>query len=372
MKRLSSKQICTSVVAVVTTATLVGCSQQGSGDDGDGESVVGVAAQPAVSPAAAQDVAGSVRTGDPVRGVVRIGRTTTDGGGSTDSEGKDKGLFAALGDGEVRIGSLTALADDSAKSVQVDPSCSSVTGTADGIVLGCGETVKLLDRAGKETRSLDIGATVTAAAANADGTVVVSTDGSDKVRWYDGEGGKVAEEGVSAHPTAMVPVGNARNSGADGGQQWRVAVLDAGQSSIADIDMDKKQYNAALRVGQGLGTASAGREADGVVVASDPRESQALVYTFTDVIRHTEAVPTGPGPWAVLWDSARELMWVSTTGDNRLTAYSLSTGVPVSVGHVDTVANVRYLIDGEDGSLLLIAEDGTRELIPNADLPSGR
>lgn len=362
MKRLSSKTACTSVVALAAALSLAGCSGGDGDSDTDGGSVVGVAAAPADSPAQdAGDAAGTVSSGDEVTGLVRV-----DGAG-----GKDAGSVAALSAGTLRIGDLAAVADGSARSVTVDPSCGSLTSAAGKIVLACGDTVKILGADGKEQRSLDIGSTVTAAATVADGTVVVTTEGTDKARWFDADGKEVHSEGVSASPSGMVVVGNTRN-GDDAQTQLRVATLDAEQSTIADLDMDKKQFNAALRTGQGLGTASAGSRPDGVVVVSDPRSDQALVYTVTDVIRHTEATVTGPSPWAVLWDSSRQLMWVSTTGDNRLTAYTLASGTPVEVGHVGTVADVRHIVDDGDGGLLLVAADGTRELIPSADLPTGR
>ncbi|AGP30771.1 hypothetical protein [Corynebacterium terpenotabidum] len=355
MKRLTPTTVCTSVVALATVLTLTGCS--GSDDDGDGGSVVGVAATPAASPdTGTSDATGDVTDGTAVTALVRAGEDNV----------------AALGEGTLTIGSLAEIADGSAAVTSVDSSCDSATGALDGVVLSCGETVKILDTTGRETRSIDVGSTVTAAAVVPDGTVAVTTEGSDMVRWYDAEGLEEKEESATSSAVGMVLVGNDRNATDDGTPQWRVAVLDAEQSSIIDIDMDTPQYNAGLRVGQGLGTASAGREADGVVVVSDPRSDQALVYTVTDVIRHTQAVNTGVSPWAVLWDSARQLLWVSTTGDNRLTSYSLSTGTPVEVGHVDTVADVRYIQDNADGDILLIAADGARELIPAADLPTGR
>ncbi|WP_297005913.1 hypothetical protein [uncultured Corynebacterium sp.] len=360
MKRLTHKTVCTSVIALAATLTLAGCS--GGADDGDGESVVGVAATPAASPATGEAV-GEVTTGDAVTGLARIG---------LGKDAADTDAVAVLGDGTLSTGTLREISAGSADTVTVDKSCDSVVSAPDGVVLTCGSTVSIRDADGKETRTLDIGSTVTAAAVVTDGTVAVTTEGSDKVTWYDAEGGKKHSEVTSATPSGMVPVGNERNTGDDGAAQWRVGVLDTGQSSVADIDMDKRQYNAALRVGQGLGDAAAAQAPDGVLVASDPRTDQALVYTFTDVIRHTQAVHTGPSPWAVLWDADRRLMWVSTTGDNQLTAYRLATGTPVAVGHVDTVADVRQIADAPDGDLLLIGQDGTRQLIPSADLPTGR
>ncbi|WP_312899099.1 hypothetical protein [Corynebacterium variabile] len=361
MKRLSHKTVSTSVIALAATLTLAGCG--GDSDDGDGETVVGVAATPEASPSGTgSDAVGEVTRGDTVTDLARVGL-------GEDAAGTD--AVAVLGDGELAVGTLSEIADGSADTVTVDPTCDRVVSAPEGVILTCGDTVSVLDDSGKETRSLDIGSTVTGAAVVADGTVAVSTEGSDKVTWYDAEGDKKNSESATATPSGMVPVGNHRNTDEDGTAQWRVAVLDTQQSSVSDIDMDKRQYNAALRVGQGLGTASASQNPDGVLVASDPRTDQALVYTLTDVIRHTQAVHTGPSPWAVQWDTGRQLMWVSTTGDNKLTGYSLASGTPVEVSQVDTVADVRQITDNPDGDLLLIGEDGTRQLIDAADLPVG-
>lgn len=357
MKRLSSKNVSVAVIALSTTVALVGCSQE---DSGNGEVIVGVAATPAASPIQKGDPAGIVQRGAAVTGLVSVGDHSV----------------AALSSGTLSIGDPAEVARGTAKTFTVDDSCSSISGTATSIIVTCGESVKMFAAAGKDTgkevRSLDIGAPVSAATANDDGTVVVTTEGSDKVRWYNAEGKKTRDTAVSASPSGMVRVGNERNKASDGDAEWRVAVLDAEQSTISDVDMNKQQFNAALRVGQGLGTASSGRRADGVLVASDPRKDQVLVYTFTDVIRHTEAGVTGPSPWAVLWDSARQVLWVSTTGDNKLTAYSLASGVPTPLGDVPTIADIRFMADGGDGALLLIAEDGTREYIAANDLPLGK
>ena len=362
MKRLSHKTVSTSVIALAATLTLAGCG--GDSDDGDGETVVGVAATPEASPSGTgSDAVGEVTGGDTVTDLARVGL-------GEDAAGTD--AVAVLGDGELAVGTLSEIADGSADTVTVDATCDRVVSAPEGVILTCGDTVSVLDDSGKEARSLDIGSTVTGAAVVADGTVAVTTEGSDKVTWYDAEGDKKNSESASSSPSGMVPVGNHRNTDEDGAAQWRVAVLDPQQSSVADIDMDKRQYNAALRVGQGLGTASASQDPDGVLVASDPRTDQALVFTLTDVIRHTQAVHTGASPWAVQWDNGRQLMWVSTTGDNKLTGYSLASGTPVEVGQLDTVADVRQITDNPDGDLLLIGEDGTRQLIDAADLPAGK
>lgn len=359
----------TAAVAVPTVAalTLTACAEQmfGSDDDveesGEGETIVGVAAQPGDSPDAG-DVTGTVTDGEPVLGLVRAGV-----GDQVDED--NPAPVAALEQGRLLIGSLEEVASGDAEAVDVDDSCTTVTGAVDGVVLGCGSTVRILDGEGDELRSVEAPDDVTSAALHPDGSVAVTVESDSDVYWFDEDGDEVRSEDMTATGSSMELVGNTRNADDDGNPEWRAGLVDAAQTSVTDIDIADRSRVAALRIGQGVGTTSAGTAADGVLVASDARRDNALVYTLTDVIRHTQSVPTGPGAWAVLWDSEREVLWVSTTGDNQLTGYDLASGTPVEIGQVPTNADVRHIIDDGSGDVLLVSEDGTREQISADDLP---
>lgn len=356
-----AKPLTVAALAMVPLVTLSGCAEQMIGSDGseDGETVVGVAAEPLDSPDSA-DVTGALDPGESLLGLVRAGMGTSV---TEDSPAP----VAALEQGRLVIGPLEDVASGSAPSVDVDDTCTTVTGAVDGVVLGCGTTVRILDAEGQEIRSLEAPGEVTAAAVHPDGKVALTVESDSDVHWFDADGEETNSEDMTATGSAMQLVGNTRNADET---EWRAALIDAQQTSVTDINIAGESRVAALRIGQGVGTVSAGTQPDGVLVASDARRGQALVYTLTDVIRHTQAVPTGEGAWAVLWDSGREVMWVSTTGDNTLTGYDLSTGTPEEVGQVPTTSDVRHIIDDGSGDLLLVAADGTRELIPAADLPS--
>ncbi|MCJ7859702.1 hypothetical protein [Corynebacterium kalidii] len=351
--------------------TLTGCAEQMFGTDGDdgpdgeGEVVVGVPAEPLDSPdrPGPSEATGSLEDGDEVLGLVRAGlvRAGLGDGVSADSPAP----VAALEQGRLSIGTLGDVASGRATTVDVDDSCTTVSGAVDGVVLGCGTTVRVLDAEGEEQRRVDAPGEVTAAAVHPDGSLAVTVESDADVHWFSPDGESSGSEHITDSASALQLVGNTR----DGDPQWRAALVDAAQTSVTDIDIADRSRLAALRIGQGVGTVSAGTRPDGVLVASDPRRNQALVYTLTDVIRHTQSVPTGDGAWAVLWDSDRELMWVSTTGDNTLTGYDLSTGTPVAVGEVTTAPDVRHIIDDGSGDLLLVTADGTREYIPSDDLP---
>lgn len=351
---------------MVAALGLSGCAGQmfGSGGepgtDGDGENIVGVPAEPSASPGNGRDAdaTGTTTDGAPLLGLVRAGL-------GDDVTEQDPAPVAALEQGTLSIGALADVADGTAETVAVGDDCTTVSGAVDGVVLGCGSTIRVFDADGEEQRSIDAPGDVTSAAAAPDGTVAATVDSDSDVHWFDADGGQVDSEHVTDSGSDMQLVGTER----DGDTQWRGALIDAAQTSVTDIDIADHSRLAALRIGQGVGTVSAGVRPDGVLVASDARRDQALVYAFDDVVRHTQSVPTGPGAWAVLWDSDRQVMWVSTTGDNRLTGYDLSTGSPEEVGHVTTTSDVRHIIDDGSGDLLLVADDGTRELVPSDDLP---
>ena len=356
-------------VATVSTVALAGCGSESDDVEGDEEGVVGVVATPSDSPEATNPV-GEVSQGEPVTGLVRASLNSS-GTADSDAEGEPVPV-ASLENGNLVIGSLADLADvagGDAETVAVGEDCTTISGTVDGVVLGCGSTVRIFDNEGTETSSVDAPGPVTSVTQSPSGTLLVSVEDSDKSYWLDTDGEEISSETMTDTADGVTLVGNTRNSDDDGAPEWRAALIDAAQSSVTDLGIEDQERKAALRIGQGVGTVSAGIDPDGVLVASDPRQGQALVYTLTDVIRHTQSVPTGDGTWAVLWDSARELMWVSTTGDNTLTAYDLSSGTPESVGDVSTSADVRHIIDDGSGDLLLITADGSRELIPADDLP---
>ena len=75
-------------------------------------------------------------------------------------------------------------------------------------------------------------------------------------------------------------------------------------------------------------------------------------------MRLHQTVPVAGSPWAVAWDPERDVAWVTTTADNRLRAFDLSTGVPEEVGAVDTVADARSILVLADGTLVVASATG--------------
>ena len=137
----------------------------------------------------------------------------------------------------------------------------------------------------------------------------------------------------------------------------RAALIDRGQTSINDVDVDDGSLNASLRIGQGVGQVASGRGDDGVVVASDARQGQLLIYTMNDVVRLHQATPIKT-PWGVTWDAQRKLAWVSSTSGNDVKAYRIDSGVPVKAAQVKTQSKVRGVFDAANGALVTVSENG--------------
>lgn len=240
-------------------------------------------------------------------------------------------------------------------TVPVDDHCRSISASAQGVAVACEGHLYEYDSAGKQRRDLPISARVLSGTFLASGEAAASVEGESKLRFYSPEG---EETGKTVVSRALEKVLLVRNDAAPD----RVAVIDRSQSSISDVDVAKRSLNGALRIGQGVGSVAASPTDDGVVVASDAKQGQLLVFTMTDVVRLHQAAPTGKSPWAVQWDPTNAVAWVSTTEDNRVAAYSIASGTPLRVAEFATIANVRGIIAAE-GAITLVASDGATQYI---------
>ncbi|APT84764.1 hypothetical protein CAQU_06425 [Corynebacterium aquilae DSM 44791] len=137
-----------------------------------------------------------------------------------------------------------------------------------------------------------------------------------------------------------------------------VVAINASETVIQGVKVASGKPGAALRIGTGVGATAPG--GDNMVLATNTPGNQVFVYTVEPVIRLHQVGNTGEGPWAVTYDAVRKLGWVSTTGDNKITAYRFGSGVPEVVGSLDAPANATSLavVDGD----LVVGADGDRPL----------
>lgn len=339
---------------------LTGCSTNFSGTQNDDnkqaaeQPVAGTPATPAQSPKAGTDLSGKAVSLPFVSDTQILDAATV-------SIKPDQGQAssAILIKGALYLAASDKL--EEAKKVELNDSCDNLNTTATGVGVGCDDEYLELDAKGETLRKIEVEGHVKSGTTTADGDTVIGVDGQDKIGFYGDDGKRASDEVVSRSLDATVLVPGRENGP-------RVAVIDRGQTTINDVDPAKREYKASLRIGQGVGEVAASTGDDAVVVASDNRQDQVMLYTMDDVVRLHQTAPTGKSPWGVAWDAQRKVALVSTTADNTLTAYDVATGTPMKVGSWKTIADVRHVLVQPDGSVLVVGKNNRAQLIAANDL----
>jgi len=156
-------------------------------------------------------------------------------------------------------------------------------------------------------------------------------------------------------------------SGADLAAE-QVVVLDRAQSSVTPIDLDTGELGPALRAGNGATTSTVDRY--GRVLVANTRDNEIIGFFGSPLVMRFR-YPLPDGPYAVDYDDKRNLLWVSTTGNNEVVAYDLADGEPrettrfSSVTQPDRIAvddstGVVYVLSARDGGLQVVAPAGQR------------
>ena len=263
------------------------------------------------------------------------------------------GTIGVRADGQLRLGTLDEIKAGGGATLQVDDTCGDVTANEGAFVTVCGGTVRVFE--GAEERTVTPDEPVTVAAPLPDGRVIAGSAEEAKVWVFDTDGNQTGRITV-ARPSDFVLAG-----------QDRVVRLNRFDTTIQDVQLDKSRQGGTLRVGLGVSQAKFGD--DGLVLASDATGGQLLVYTTDEVVRLHQTVPTDPHPWAVAWDSAQQLAWITSTEKNTATAFDISKGVPREQRKVGTVADAQHMISLDDGTLLLASAsgDGLQIVTPESD-----
>ena len=353
--------------AAALTATvglgLAGCATEDAADNGAPEGSAapesapkgGTPATPADSPAAT-DPLGEVQKDSEAGEVVDVSQIGLDP--KTEQVG-------ALSASTLRIGTLAELSGEGeAKKIDVPEKCTKVTPSADGVMLACDGALYEYGADGKQLKKYSLDGTPTVATVTTDGRVFVGFKDSNQLHYYSPSGDQLGEAEtivVSRSLDDLVHVNNEHG-------EERLAVIDRDQTSITDIDLATNGPRGALRIGQGVGLNSVGRGDQGIFIAADTVQDQFQVFTLNDVVRQVQAAPTGKSPWAVLLDGKRQIAWVSTTGDNKVTGYRIDSGTPIQAAAFDSIPNVRHILDSPDGDVLLFGADGATQRVSAADI----
>ena len=252
------------------------------------------------------------------------------------------------------IGTLGQLRAGDATEVEIPANCGDLNASADTFILACRDQVLLVDAATGDVEKRSLAGTdadpADSAVLTSTGELIVGSAEGSKVLVFGQDSDEPVENITVAGQTSQllaVPVEGADDS---------VVRSSYVNTTIQDVHWRDVKQGGTLRVGLGIGQMAVG--GNGVVLASDNRGGQIAVYTATDVVRLHQTTPVAGSPWAVAWDGERDLAWVSTTADNTLHGFDLSTGVPEEKVTLDTVADVHNVIALDDGTLVLASATG--------------
>ena len=285
--------------------------------------------------------------------------------------GLEDGTVVLQQDSTLTIGTPEQLQNSEFRTLDSAADCGEVSARNSTIVLPCphpisegdgaGGTVYLIDPYQPELstfKTTDI--PVTAAALTDDGAVVAGASTTNKVAVFPADGDEVSSFVVDKQTDQIIAVPRADKTDA-------VALINKDNTSIHQVLWEENKNGAALRAGTGVGRIAASD--NDVVVASDTRDGQLLVYTMDPVIRLHQSIPVDPSPYAVAWDAHHSVAWIASTENNTLTAYDIATGVPEKKASLATIGDVRSLIIQPDGSLLVgSATDSRLQLISAAEI----
>ncbi|WP_433205215.1 hypothetical protein ACQP00_37405 [Dactylosporangium sp. CS-047395] len=137
----------------------------------------------------------------------------------------------------------------------------------------------------------------------------------------------------------------------------RIAVLDAGQSSITTFDAATGARQEALRAGDGAVTVAAA--GGGRFAVIDARDGELLVFDAGPLILR-QRYPVPGGAWAAAYDPNRGVLWVTLTQRNEVAGYHLGGGTPREVGRHGTVRlPLALAVDPATGALAVAGTDHT-------------
>ncbi|MER7006396.1 hypothetical protein ABT297_25595 [Dactylosporangium sp. NPDC000555] len=141
----------------------------------------------------------------------------------------------------------------------------------------------------------------------------------------------------------------------------RIAVLDAGQSSLTVYDAATGARQEALRAGDGAVAVAAvgrpgGRSRFAVI---DARDGELLVFD-TGPLLLRQRYPVPGGAWALAHDPGRGTLWVTVTQRNEVVGFDLSGGTPREVARHATVRlPLAVAVDPSTGALAVAGSDAT-------------
>jgi len=353
-RRRPTARIAAGLVAV---ATLVGATGCGDAAGGDPQQVAEVlqAAVPATSPQVGATPAGLVvavdgRAGatviDPVNRILAVAAQDPDRVLLYDL---DELLGAASAPGAVAVVGEDPAAVPRPRTVALPGRVDQLDLGADGELLAPVRSAGVLlritllsDNAEPVVRPVTVAGGPVAAAVVAGRTVVALAD-QQAVAVLDGDRVVHTVAGF-AGAADLVAVGG------------RAAVLDRLRTAIVTIDPATGRLGPALRAGNGATNAAGDRF--GRVLVTDTRDGELLAFTADPMIMR-QRYPVPGAPYAIAYDPARDLAWVTLTERNEVVGFDVAGGEPVERYRLATVRQPDAIaVDSDSGAIVVVSGTG--------------
>lgn len=142
----------------------------------------------------------------------------------------------------------------------------------------------------------------------------------------------------SVQPAGMAPVGNL------------MGMLDVRKNDLTVYDAEALTIRGSVPAGQGPTHLVADKH--GRYIATDTRGDAIRVFD-TEPRQIAEIAQPG-GPYGIAYDSARDRLWVASSGTNEVVGYDMTDPTPREVDRIATVQNPYTLgVDADTGRLFI-------------------
>lgn len=150
----------------------------------------------------------------------------------------------------------------------------------------------------------------------------------------------------------LVPAGNPVGSPAG----TKVGVLDRARNAVTVVDLASGEISPALQAGNGAADAVADRF--GRMLVTDVRDGELLAFAGDPPVLR-QRFPLPGGPYALAYDSQRDLAWVTLTARDEVVGLNVAGGEPVLIHRFPTVHQPDAVaVDPVSGRVLVVSASG--------------
>ena len=136
----------------------------------------------------------------------------------------------------------------------------------------------------------------------------------------------------------------------------RAAVLDLLRTALVMVDPASGRLGPGLRAGNGATNAVGDRY--GRVLVTDTRDGEMLAFSAQPLIMR-QRYPVPGAPYAIAYDRARDLAWVTLTARNEVVGFDVAGGEPVQRYRLTTVRQPNAVtVDDATGTVVVASGTG--------------